>query len=89
MVQPIIDEEKRRSSMARCPEFEDCDCELCPLDPYIKLKVFVPGQKLCPWYKRLMKDLSLIQIPPVVADKLPIYLIFLLKSGLFRATERK
>ena len=89
MVQPIIDEEKRRSSMVRCPEFEGCDCELCPLDPYLRLKVFVPGRGFCPWYDRFKKDLPLVQIPSVVADKLPIYVGFLFLSGLITAARPK
>ena len=71
MVQPIIDEEKRRASMVRCPEFEECDCPLCPLDPYLKFKVMVPGKELCPWVKRIDGELTLAQIPPLVLDKLP------------------
>ena len=74
MVQPIINEEKRRASMVRCPEFEECDCPLCPLDPYLKFKVMVPGKELCPWVKRINGEFTLAQIPPVVLDNLPIYL---------------
>ena len=87
MVQPIIDEEKRRASMARCPEFEECDSPLCPLDPYLSLKVMVPGKKLCIWYKRMEKGFALVQIPPVVLDKLPIYLVVLLKNGVLKPTK--
>ena len=85
MVLPIIDEEARRQSMVRCPRFEGCESCLCPLDPQLKQAVFVPGKPLCSWYNLWRESSIFDHVPPLVADKLPTYVVVLFKNGVFRA----
>lgn len=87
MVLPIIDEETRLKSMERCPRLAGCDSPLCPLDPYLKLKVSVPGTPLCFWYHLAKTIEEMAEIPPCVVDKLPIYIVHLLRCGVFRGPE--
>ena len=76
MVLPLIDEDRRRQSMIRCPRFEGCDSPLCPLDPYLQQKVHVPGKPLCLWYRYWLKTRKLNEIPRVVRSELPIYSVY-------------
>ena len=85
MVLAIIDEEARRKSMIRCPRFEECESSLCPLDPYLGQAVFVPGKPLCHWYYLWRESSTLEHIPPLVVDRLSIYIVALFKNGVFRA----
>jgi len=87
MVLPIIDEETRLKSMERCPRLAGCDSPLCPLDPYLKLKVSVPGAPLCFWYLLHKRIEELADIPPCVVDKFPIYMVHLSKCGVLDAPE--
>lgn len=87
MVLPIIDEEARLKSMERCPRLAGCDSPLCPLDPYLKLKVSTPSTPLCFWYLLYKKIEELAEIPPPVVDKFPIYIVHLSKCGVFRSPE--
>ena len=82
MVLPIIDEDARHKSMGRCPKYEGCASPLCPLDPYLRYKVSVPGRPLCYWY--LLSDalLGFVDMPPPVVEKLPLYIVHLVKNGL-------
>ena len=89
MVLPIIDEETRLKSMERCPRLAGCDSPLCPLDPYLKLKVSVPGTPLCFWYDLLKNFERAAEVPPCVIDKLPIYSVYLFKCGVVGAPEAK
>lgn len=84
MVLPILDEDARHKSMARCSKFEWCVSVLCPLDPHLRFKVSVPGRPLCLWYLQAHGTENLDPIPPVVADKLPIYIVHLLKCGVLK-----
>jgi len=84
MVLPIIDEEARHKSMARCPLFGQCLSVLCPLDPALKYKVSVPGRPLCFWYLEAHRIENLDHFPPVVVNKLPIYIVHLLQSGVLK-----
>ena len=84
MVLPIVDEETRLKSMERCPRFEQCLSILCPLDPHLRFKVSVPGRPLCFWYLEAHRIENFDHVPPVVADKLPIYIVHLLKFGVLK-----
>ena len=89
MVLPIIDEEKRRASMVRCPRFEECESCLCPLDPYIKQKVRVPDTPLCYWYIKATRLRTFDGMPLCVVDKLPIYIVHLVQHDLAGPREMK
>ena len=84
MVLPIQDEDARLLSMERCPRFEQCLSVLCPLDPDLKYKVSLPGRPLCSWYDQAHRIENFDHIPPVVADKLPIYIVHLCKCGVLK-----
>ena len=81
MVLPIIAEEPRFKSMSRCPRFEKCLSALCPLDPFLKHKVSLPGRPLCFWYELAQEIANFADMPPFVVNKLPIYIVHLLKLG--------
>jgi len=89
MVLLFIDEEARRKSMIRCPRFEDCESPLCPLDPYLKYKVSVPGRPLCWWYNLAIELENFADMPPCVVDKLPIYIVHLYQCGLLNPPGAK
>jgi len=40
-------EAKCVSSIQRCPRFRKCDAPLCPLDPNLKLRIYLPGDPTC------------------------------------------
>ena len=84
MVLAIIDEEARRKSMIRCPRFEDCESPLCPLDPYLRQQLPVPGKPPCYWYNLACALEKFVGIPPCVADMLPVYIVYLFDCGVFR-----
>ena len=81
MVLPVCDEDRRYRSMSRCPKFESCGSPLCPLDPYLKQKVSIPGKPLCFWYKKASHMRNFDSMPLCVVDKLPIYIVHLYKCG--------
>ena len=81
MVLPIFDEDRRYRSMSRCPKLEGCDSPLCPLDPYLKNTVSVPGLPLCFWYTKASQMRNFDGMPLCVLDKLPIYIVHLYRLG--------
>lgn len=85
MVLPIIDEDYRYRSMSRCPRLRGCDSPLCPLDPYLRLKVHAPGKPLCYWYRKTSRGRNFDDMPLCVVDRLPIYMVHLHKLGVFNA----
>ena len=87
MVLPIIDEDRRRRSMERCPKFEGCASPLCPLDPYLREQLPVPGKPLCYWYLLAHALEQFVDMPPCVADRLPVYIVHLFDCGVFGTPE--
>ena len=87
MVFAIIDEEARRKSMIRCPRFEECESCLCPLDPYLKQAVFVPGKPLCYWFELFQRHVDMTPVPHLIAHSLIDYTLHLFDLGVLVGFE--
>ena len=77
----LINEQKRRQSMARCFKSAACRAAFCPLDPYLKLKLPISGRPLCFWILRYLTVEDDERIPDFIRERLPRYHAFVFRTG--------